>query len=744
MKLRRFTELAKKNFSAVNGMHVSTCALAAAVLFCPTAGALAQEGPAQASDQANESRGIADIVVVAQKRAENVQDVPIAITAVTSEQLGAAGVASTSDLTMVAPSLNVGSNAGYFLPRLRGVGNPTFGPGIENAVATFVDGVYVAAVPGTLLSLNSVERVEILKGPQGTLFGRNATGGVINVISKEPKAGFSGNADLSYANYKTWTGNFYVTGGSDRFAADLAVRASTQGDGYGRLVPGGREINKVDSDVAARASFVFKPTDTTTIHFAADYADRRGDLPSFRQVSDELPLFGPAPSGGPWDTNNSFRSKLDLKNSYGLTFRLNQALGTVDFVSITGYRNVKFDINFDYDLTPTPALDLTANLDDKSFSQEFQFLSNNDSPLRWVAGLYYFRDKSNWFSEILQQGPAIQPPFFTTNVITNSFQKTRSLAAFGQATYDFGQGTSLTLGLRYTDDRRSVLGATSAIVVGGIPIGVIQAGDASKTFRKLTWRASLDHQFSRDIMAYASYNRGFKSGGFNATLLTDPPYDPEVLDAYEVGLKSELFDRHLRMNLAAFYYDYSNIQVRYFPPSGQIGIKNGASAKIYGLELDATALLTDHFRVTGGLTWLDPRFGRFPNADSFVPTGVGGNAQIKVDATGNQIPFASKFTATLGGQYSAPLLGGEVTADVNALYNDGFFTEIDEGRRQNDYILLNASLGWVAPNQAYSISLWGKNLTNEAVLLSKDGAVHGTAASYQPPRTYGVTLGLKF
>ncbi|HKX78858.1 MAG TPA: TonB-dependent receptor [Novosphingobium sp.] len=692
--------------------------------------------------EADQSSG--DIIVTAQKRAENVQDVPIAITAVTSAQLGAAGVASTSDLTMVAPSLNVGSNAGYFLPRLRGVGNPTFGPGIENAVATFVDGVYVAAVPGTLLSLNSVERVEILKGPQGTLFGRNATGGVINVISKEPKAGFSGNADVSYANYDTWTGNFYVTGGSDRFAADLAVRASTQGDGYGKLLPGRQDVNKVDSDIAARASFVFKPGDRTTIHFAADYADRRGDVPSFRHSSDELPLFGPPTSGGPWDTNNSFRSHVDLKNSYGLTLRLNQDLGNVDFVSITGYRNVKFDLNFDYDLTPTPALNFTGNLNDKSFSQEFQFLSNNDSPLRWVAGLYYFWDKAGWFSEIVQAGPAIQPPFFTTNVITNSSQKTRSFAAFGQATYDFGQGTSLTLGLRYTDDHRSVKGDTSAIVLGGIPIGVIQAGDARKTFRKLTWRASLDHQFSRDIMAYASYNRGFKSGGFNATLLTDPPYDPEVLDAYEVGLKSELFDRRLRMNLAAFYYNYSNIQVRYFPPTGQIGVKNGASAKIYGLELDATALLTKRFRITGGLTWLDPHFGRFPNADSFVPTGVGGNAQIKVDATGNQIPFASKFTATLGGQYRAPLLGGELTADVNALYNSGFFTEVDEQRRQGSYVLVNASIGWAAPDEAYSVSIWGKNLTNEAVLLSKDGAVHATAVSYQPPRTYGVTLGIKF
>ncbi len=728
--------------TAKNG--VSIFAITAFILFFPSEEALAQDAAAQPATEVSPSSGMADIVVVAQKRAENVQDVPIAITAVTAEQLGAAGVANTSDLTMVAPSLNVGSNAGYFLPRLRGVGNPTFGPGIENAVATFVDGVYVAAVPGTLLSLNSIERVEILKGPQGTLFGRNATGGVINIISKEPKAGFSGNGDVSYANYNTWTGNFYVTGGSDVFAADLAVRASTQGDGYGRMLPSGGQVNKLDSDVAARASFVFKPGDTTTIHFAADYADRRGDLPTFRQVADELPLFGPPPSGGPWDTNNSFRSRLNLKNSYGLTFRVNQELGNIDFVSITGYRKVKFDINFDYDLTPTPALDLTANLNDKSFSQEFQFISNNHSPLRWVAGLYYFWDKSGWFSEIVQQGPAIQPPFFTTNVITNSFQKTRSVAAFGQATYDFGQGTSLTLGLRYTKDRRSVKGDTSAIVVGGIPIGVIQAGDASKTFSKLTWRMSLDHQFSRDIMAYASYNRGFKSGGFNATLLTDPPYDPEVLDAYEVGLKSELFDRHLRMNLAAFYYDYSNIQVRYFPPSGQIGVKNGAAAKIYGLELDATALLTNRFRITGGLTWLDPHFGAFPNADSFVPTGTGGNAQIKVDATGNQIPFASKFTATLGGQYRAPFLGGEVTADVNALYNDGFFTEVDDRRRQGDYLLLNAGLSWVAHNEAYSVSIWGKNLTNEAVLLGLDGAVHGTAASYQPPRTYGVTLGFKF
>lgn len=164
----------------------------------------------------------------------------------------------------------------------------------------------------------------------------------------------------------------------------------------------------------------------------------------------------------------------------------------------------------------------------------------------------------------------------------------------------------------------------------------------------------------------------------------------------------------------------------------------------HGFRNDAYALLRCH-HPDCDLQLADfMRDIRFPDADSFVPTGVGGNTQVKVDATGNQIPFASKFTATLGGQYRTPLLGGELTADVNALYNDGFFTEVDEQRRQGDYLLLNASLCWVAPNKAYSVSLWGKNLANEAILLSQDGTVHATAASYQSPRTYGVTLGVKF
>ena len=736
----------KRNlFNASSLRHVSACATLAALLgFSPISQAMAQDGTDGQAASESSSGQLEEVVVVAQKRAENVQDVPIAITAVTAEQLGAAGVASTSDLIMLTPSLNVGNNAGYFLPRMRGIGNPTFGPGIENAVATYLDGVYVAAVPGTLLSLNSVERVEILKGPQGTLFGRNATGGVINVISKEPRAGFSGEANASYANYDTISGDLYVTGGSDKLAADLAVHGSTQGKGFGSLLPGGQDINEVDSDIAARASVVFRPTDRTTLHFAADYADRRGDYPTFRGAAGEQPLFGPPPSGGPWDANNSYRSKLDLKNAHGLTLRLNQDLGAVELVSITAYRRVSFDTFFDYDITPTPALDLTTELDDRTFSQELQLLSTDKGPFRWMAGLYYFTDKADWQSEIVQQGPAIQPPFFTTNVLTDSVQKTRSFAGFGQATYSFSGGTSLTVGLRYTQDRRSVKGETSAIVVGGIPIGVIQAGDDEKTFRKLTWRFALDHQFSSNVMAYASFNRGFKSGGFNATLLTDPPYDPEVLDAFEVGVKSDLFDRRLRLNAAAFYYDYSNIQVRYFPPSGQIGVKNGASADIYGFELDLVAAVTDQLRVTGGLTWLDPRFGSFPDADAFVPNPQGGNTQIKIDATGNQIPFATKFTASLGAQYRAPVAGGEVIADAQALYNDGFFTEVDERRRQGKYVLLNASIGWVAPDERYSIRLWGKNLTNEAVLLNKDGALHGTAESSQPPRTYGVTVGAKF
>jgi len=686
-----------------------------------------------------------EIVVTAQKRAENLQQVPIAITAITASQLSAAGVGNSLDLAVMTSSLSTSDDAGYYMPRLRGIGTSSFGPGIENAVASYVDGVYIASAPASLFTLNNISRIEVLKGPQGTLFGRNATGGVIQVISKDPQAGMSGSANVSYGNFQTAAASGYLTGGSDLLAVDLAAQGSTQGQGYGRNLATADEANLVASDVAVRSTALFKPGALTEARLSLDYESRRGSYPWFRQYSKEVPLLGPPTGGGPWDANTNFPTTARLKDAGGLSLRINQKFSAVELVSITGYRLSTYDYDFDYDMTSTPALALVSTQKDRQFSQEVQLVSRSEDPLRWVAGVYYFWSEGRYApSDVFESGPAVNPALPLQEVATTSGQTANSIAGFGQATLAIAERNHLTLGLRYTDERRELTGTSVGFLEGGLPIGVIDSAHKAATFSKMTWRVALDRQLSDKVLGYVSYNRGFKSGGFNASLLSQSAYKPELIDAYEMGIKSDLLERRLRVNPSVFYYDYSNIQVPFFTNTGQVGIANGPSAHIYGLDMDLQAVVADNLRLTGGLTYLHDRFGSYPDALYNIPLPAGGSLVTTGDATDHQLPFTSKLTATLGADYTKPAFGGELSLNVNVLYNDGFYSEVDNLRRQGSYPFLNSSLKWTSPGKSYYVSLWGKNLTNEAIITTLAGAQLGTAASYQPPRTYGIAAGATF
>jgi iron complex outermembrane receptor protein len=710
-----------------------------------TGGVQAQTQTTQNNKDIGAQPALEEIIVTAQKRRENLQDVPIAITAVTAKELAAGNVGDSIDLAVMAPSLSVPSNSGYFLPRLRGVGTSAFGPGIENAVASYLDGVYLAAAPASLLTFNDVDRIEILKGPQGTLFGRNATGGVINVVTKDPTPGFSGNAEVSYGNYDAVLGSAYLTGGSEVLAANLAAQGSTQGTGFGHDFATGSEVNRTVRDVVVRSTILLKPSDNFSARLGFDYENRDGSYPAIRQYSKELPLFGPPTPGNEWDTNNDYSTRSTLRDAGGVSLRITKGLSWGDLVSISAYRKSEFDTEFDYDLTPTPALALANVQKDEQFSQELQLVSNKNGALQWVAGVYYFWADSKWDpSNVFFGGPTINPALPISEISTFGDQTTNSIAGFGQITYAVTAATDITLGLRYTDERRKLDGEQTATLEGGIPIGPIATANEGASFSKLTWRAAVDQHFSDHTMGYVSYNRGFKSGGFNPSVLTEPAFKPELLDAYEVGFKSDFAEQRVRLNPALFYYDYSNIQVPFFTSTGQIGTTNGPSATIYGADMDFEVLLTEQLRLNGGLTYLHDRFGDFPGAIYDYQVPAGGNFATTGNADGNQLPFTSPFTASLAADYTVHAFAGELSFNVNVLYNNGFYSEVDNLRRQDSYELVNAGLTWASPGKGFHIRLWGRNLTNEAVVTQLVAAAQATAASYQPPRTYGVTVGVTF
>ncbi|WP_236613047.1 TonB-dependent receptor domain-containing protein [Sphingobium quisquiliarum] len=362
--------------------------------------------------------------------------------------------------------------------------------------------------------------------------------------------------------------------------------------------------------------------------------------------------------------------------------------------------------------------------------------------MNWVIGGYYFNATGQVDPNLVTlSGPAVNPFFPVTSSTLYSRVKTESFAAFTQATVPLTDALNFTAGLRYTTEKRSL---NAEQILGGVPVPPSNY-EQEKRYSKPTWRVALDYKITPDVMIYTSYNRGFKSGGFNPTTPGEDPFKPEQLDAYEGGIKSELFDRKLRFNLAAFYYNYKNIQVPYFLIN-TIGLKTGPKATIYGVDFDFEAHPFQQLRLFGGLSLLHDKFGHYPDAALSPPNPppLGGNQSVVGDATGNRLPFTSTFSGNIGAAYEIPVGDSKITLNGNLYHNSGFYAETDNLRRQPAYELVSGSIQWTDATGKLTVSVWGKNLTNEAVVTMLAASGFGTGASYQPPRTYGATLGYAF
>ena len=445
-----------------------------------------------------------------------------------------------------------------------------------------------------------------------------------------------------------------------------------------------------------------------------------------------------------WDVEADYPGFNNIKSGGG-SLKIDQKIGSLSLLSITAYRKLQYDNGLDLDFTASPFQTINQSQHDRQFSQELQLQSPATGPFKWTLGAYYFN--ANDVSDPLAvglSGAAFDPTFPIDQIVTIGGQKTRSLAAYGQASYTLASRTTLTLGGRYTDEKRT--GDTSEVLnlAFGIPSIVIPPSHQTATFRKPTFRVSVDQKIGENALGYISFNRGFKSGGFNVQQLGAPAFKPEVLDAYEAGLKTSFFDRKLTLNGSTFYYKYSDIQIQYITPSGAFGILNGAEAHAYGVDLDAAARVTSAFQVTVGAELLHTKFSSFPGAQ--ISTLQGGTPTTVGSAAGNRLPLAPTFSGTLGGHYTFDLAGGaKMVANSTVSYNSGWFTEPDNVVRQPRFVQVNAKLNWVSASGRYNASIWGENLSNAEVRTNAGTTANGNHyVSFAPPRTYGVTIGAKY
>lgn len=723
----------------------------------------------QAATPEPSSAMIEEVVVTAQKRSENVQDVPIAIAALNGEQLKATGVTDTSDLKAAVPALNFTVAAGgYGLPRIRGVGATGQGPGLENPVAVYIDGVYYGASTSVLQSLYDVDQIAVLKGPQGTLFGRNATGGLIQVSTLGPSHTPTARAEVGYGNYGAVTTSAFVTGGlSDTLSASLAGQYDKRSEGFGKNLFTGNDVQD-GRGWMGRAKLLWEPRDATSVLLSGDFNGRISSEPAFRtfsinalgqDVTKQIVNLGGDPDR---DIYADVDPYLKLRQ-IGASATVNHDFGGANFKSITAYRKTNLHSAFDPDGT-TLARTIVENTQyDKQFTQEINLVSKSDRAFKWVLGAFYMK------------GAAGSDPGRTTGLfifggkgysdIINEV-KLDSKAAFAEATYTFGEATNLTTGLRYTSDERELM-AYGVTYNGNTQVTTTSAAtNAEKTFNKLTWRVSLDHRFSDSLLTYASYNRGFRSGTYIPQATPIVLLQPDVVDAFEVGLKSDLFDRRVRFNAAAYYYDETNIQLMQVI-SGVQNVYNAEGARLYGLDADVQWRVTSNFRVFGGFTVLHGRYKGFKNAiistpyplpaGFVIPPGqtclgtngspfaqLGGNCLLQGDASGNRLQNTPALTFSLGGSLDIPTQIGKLTLAGNYYYNDGYVGTPDERVVQPHYTTVDASVMWRHPSDKVFARLWGKNLTDAFYRTQIGASNSGDNGTNAAPRTYGVTVGVDF
>jgi iron complex outermembrane receptor protein len=685
-----------------------------------------------------------EIVVTAQRRLENLQDVPITVTAMPAAALAAAGITNTADLVNVVPGMLVQTSAGYSLPHLRGVGITAIGAGIENSVALYVDGVYRGVSSSDAVGLNNIAQVEVEKGPQGTLFGRNATGGLIQVTTLDPTAGFSASAHAGYGNYHTVQSDAYVGGGTDFVAGDLAVQLTHQGEGYGTNLATGQDINRMDMNLSVRSKWILHPVDGTRLTLILDNAETDNSLSALRNYQNYPNVYYPGgmpiPNLPTLDVDDDAQP-LRRMHEQGVSLQLDQDIDIVKLVNTVAYRRDLYTYDVDFDLGPRPYSLNDTRQEDNQLTEELRLLSNSDSSLTWMTGLFYYGAHNGFQPQnIYFSGTAVNPAKPLTHVLNETVQTTNSLALFAQATQKLTQMTELTVGLRYTGEKRALLGTDTGFLNGVVPVSLANVNTSFRT-NTPTWRLALDHHFTDDVNGYVSYNRGFKSGGYNVPAPALPAYSPEKLDAYETGLKTQFLERRLTVNTAFFYYNYQNIQVSRFV-NGSPEVYNGGKAKLYGLDLDATVRVTQGLTLSAGLELEHDRFTDFPNADFFQSCAHPYPTVCSLSANGKQLPQTPAASGTINLDYRVSVSNSELHFNVNEAANSGYYYQPNNEIKQSAYGLLNGSIGWTYSH--YNVTLWGKNLTDVIYATAVNPAPTAISAAYAAPRTYGVTLGAKF
>jgi iron complex outermembrane recepter protein len=719
--------------------------LASSILAAPAFAQAPDELPPPAAEAADSG----EIVVTAQRRDARYVDVPASISVVTGDQLTAAGVSGTRDLQLLTTGLNISQQGTFVQPTIRGIGTTVTGTGADPNVAIYVDGVYMASQGAALFDFNSVAQVEVLKGTQGTLYGRNATGGAIVVTTKVPDLGRnSGSFEVGYGRFNELRGDAFLNVAvSDNVAFNVGgyVRSN---DGYTTNVFNGQKAS-VTKSYGIRGRLLIEPAHNLRLILSAAYVSQ-DDNTAYSYV----PINGNSirPTSVAAQLGQTDLSKISLNDHPYNRLRLTTISLKIDWkgswgglTSTSAYAHTSFPFLTDLDGTEVNIQTFRGDPQTtETLSQELIYTSPDFGAFSFVAGLFYLHEKSETNANILVGGTVVFPP--------DVFATADAFAAFVEGTIDITERLHLTVGGRYSTERKHVttfFGRNGPLVV-----------DASKRFSAFTPQASLRYDLSDVSSIYASYSEGFKSGLFDGGNLgncpvvgpTCPfrgvPVEPEKVKSYEIGYKYN--SGGTVMSLAGYYSDYRNIQVNALNASNAQILYNAAKGEIYGIEAELSMRVSDFFSFRSGASWTHARYTEFPLATKWTPilnsmgVPVGGNRlDPNPSATGNKMIRTPEFTAFVSGTFTHELPRGSLQANVTASYSDSFFWHVNNRLQQPSFVVVNASLAWQI-NDQFKVKVWGENLTDVRRQAYVREANVGDFASYSKPISYGVTFGFEF
>jgi len=709
-----------------------------------------------------------EVLVTATKREQSMQDIPVSVNALSETTLQDAGVVDAHDVAQLVPSLTISTNLSPFASavRIRGFGTAQNDPSLEASVAFVIDGIYMGRSGLGMSDLTDIERIEVLQGPQGTLYGKNSNAGVVSIITKSP------NTEETEAYVEASLGDYdlqkYVGSVSGPLSDSLAYRLSGSWHKHDGWLESdtGDDLNAVD-DWNARGKVLWLPTDALSIQLTASHVERdtsccATDATQTAAITDELLRQGlRVPRNDAFDYKNNVSTDANFELSAdSIAVKVDYELSSATLTSLTAWNDYDYQTSYDADASDLAVL---AIVDDEytgeSWSEELRLTSDLDGPLQYMAGIYYAYEEltRGSGSGLIEVGPDIIAvggaatglgPLFALgvqpgdNVFMDNTWETESFAVFGQSTYSFAEDWEATLGIRYTTETKDAdlftLPYSTAALYGTGRTLVERAYTAiDDSFNRetdgFTWLASLTYFVNADTMIFASASTGTKSGGFNGVAGEGAPreFDDEDTSNYELGIKSRLFDDRLQLNATGFYTEFTDLQFLAQQATG-VGqfVSNAAEGRSTGLDLSFDSRPWDFLMLSGGLQYLDAQY-----------------TDGELDDLGFDVAYAPDWTGNLAATVFLPLANGVtyLRGDYSFMSDHYNNPTYQPSIAKQDKEIVNARLGW--RNDNWDAALWVKNATDEkySSLAGVPIAFTGTASQWlQAPRTYGVTLRYDF